>query len=278
MRSDQIAYAASLRDFFLKNESLTVLTGAGVSTGSGIPDYRDRDGNWKHRRPVQFADFVGSERTRRRYWARSFAGWWRISSARPNPAHTALAHLEAAGKVGCLITQNVDSLHRRAGSRNIIDLHGVLSRVRCMGCNRTEARSAWQERLASVNVDWNADVLELKPDGDAALGIDAHDAFAVPGCVDCGSVVKPDVVFFGEGVPKDRVSAANTAVDYSDALLVVGSSLMVYSGYRFARRASELGKPIAILNQGRTRADELADLRIDEDCRSVLTTIATACE
>lgn len=278
MRSDMIADSTDLRNFFDKNQVLTVLTGAGVSTGSGIPDYRDRDGNWKHSRPVQFADFVGSERTRKRYWARSFAGWRRMSEAMPNPAHTALASLEAAGKVACVITQNVDGLHRRAGSRNVIDLHGVLSRVRCMNCKRSEARDAWQQRLATANVDWKAAVLEQKPDGDVALDDDAHESFSVPGCDDCGKVVKPDVVFFGEGVPKKRVSAASAAVDGSDALLVVGSSLMVFSGYRFARRASELGKPIAILNQGRTRADALASLRIDEDCRSVLAAVAASCE
>ena len=248
-----------------------------MSTGSGIPDYRDRDGNWKHSKPVQYGDFVGSEQIRARYWARSFAGWERMSTARPNPAHTALASLEASGKVGCLITQNVDGLHRRAGSRNVIDLHGVLSRVRCMSCDEFEARDAWQRRLASANRKWNADILALKPDGDAQLANTAQKAFSVPGCFRCSGVMKPDVVFFGENVPQPRVIAAIEAVERSDALLVVGSSLMVFSGFRFARRAAELGKPIAILNQGKTRADGLADIKIDEDCQSVLTNIAASC-
>ena len=259
-----------LTHFFKKNKSLTVLSGAGISTASGIPDYRDRDGNWKHARPVQFTDFVSSESTRRRYWARSFAGWRRMSNARPNGAHAALANLEAAGKVETLITQNVDGLHRAAGSRNVIDLHGVLSRVLCMACNSVESRVSWQQKLDKANPAWRAEIASVKPDGDTELNAVAYDDFDVPACETCGGIVKPDVVFFGENVPRSRVATALEAVEKSDALLIVGSSLMVFSGFRFARRAADLGKPIAIINQGKTRADDLATLKIDADCQSVL--------
>ena len=262
--------ARELAQFIDRAGRVAVVSGAGVSTASGIPDYRDRNGDWKHARPVQFGDFMGSEQTRKRYWARSFAGWPRISGAEPNAAHIALARLELAGTVETLITQNVDGLHRRAGSRRVIDLHGKLQRIRCTSCGHSKLRSEWQTTLAGANPRWNADTEFFAPDGDASLkNADSND-FVVPGCGACGGVVKPDVVFFGENVPKKRVASALDAVDRARALLVVGSSLMVFSGYRFARRAAETGKPIAILNRGRTRADDLASLRIDADCGSVL--------
>jgi NAD-dependent SIR2 family protein deacetylase len=267
----------SLREFFERNDSVTVVSGAGVSTASGIPDYRDRNGNWKNAQPVQYSDFIASEHTRKRYWARSFAGWQRMSTARPNVAHTALADLEAAGRIGCLITQNVDGLHSAAGSRNVIDLHGVLSRVRCLACRETQRRETWQDALRTLNPDWRAAVSALRPDGDAELDKEACMEFRIPGCRYCGGTMKPDVVFFGENVPRRRVAEAVGAVDASDALLVVGSSLMVFSGYRFARRAAELDKPIAIVNRGKTRADDLAQLKIDDDCRDVLARAAAAC-
>ena len=259
-----------LKVFFDQNRSFTTLSGAGISTGSGIPDYRDRDGNWKHARPVQYADFVSGESTRRRYWARSFVGWQRVSNARPNDAHAALASLEAVGKADSLITQNVDSLHRAAGSRNVIDLHGVLSRVRCMACDGIEDRGSWQRKLERSNPGWRANVASIKPDGDAELDSAEYDEFDVPACLNCSGIIKPDVVFFGENVPKSRLAAALLAVETSDALLIVGSSLTVFSGYRLARRAAELDKPIAIINQGKTRADDLATIKIDADCQGVL--------
>jgi NAD-dependent SIR2 family protein deacetylase len=262
--------ARELARFIARAGTVAVVTGAGVSTASGIPDYRDRNGDWKHARPVQYADFVSRPEVRQRYWARSFAGWRRIANALPNLAHEALAALEAAGRVDTLITQNVDGLHHRAGSRRVIDLHGRLQTVVCMGCGRCAGREEWQEQLAAANPSWHRDTDYFAPDGDARLKDEDVGNFVTPACASCGGFVKPDVVFFGENVPRDRVASAFDALDRAKGLLVVGSSLMVYSGYRFARRAAETGKPIAIVNRGRTRADGVATLKIDADCGDVL--------
>jgi NAD-dependent SIR2 family protein deacetylase len=256
---------------FLRNQSrITVLTGAGCSTASGIPEYRDDDGNWKHRKPMQFADFVGSEKNRQRYWAQSFAGWKRISSARPNAAHQAITSLERSGLVSCVITQNVDNLHRTSGCRNVIDLHGVLDRVECLDCGKTDSRQTYQSKLRDLNPDWEAKITGISPDGDARLSIDDFRSFQIPACAYCAGTVKPNVVFFGESVPAARVARARKSLSQSDALLVIGSSLMVFSGYRFARIASEAGKPIAIVNRGTTRADHLATHKLTTDCSGLL--------
>jgi NAD-dependent SIR2 family protein deacetylase len=247
-----------------------VLTGAGCSTDSGIPEYRDDDGNWKHRQPMQFAEFVNDESKRRRYWAQSFSGWQRIAGAKPNAAHRAIAQLEQAGYVSCVITQNVDNLHRQAGSRNVIDLHGVLQHTRCLDCGEQGSRADYQSRLQESNPHWRAATASIAPDGDARLSVDDFGAFDVPGCARCGGVVKPDVVFFGEAVPESRASNAKRFLEQSDALLVVGSSLMVFSGYRFARLADEAGKEIAIVNRGTTRADALATHKITANCAELL--------
>jgi NAD-dependent SIR2 family protein deacetylase len=262
--------ARELARFIARAGHVAVVTGAGVSTASGIPDYRDRNGDWKHARPVQYADFMSRPEVRQRYWARSFAGWGRIANAKPNLAHTALATLEAAGRVNTLITQNVDGLHRQAGSRRVIDLHGRLQTVLCMGCGKRVDRELWQEQLAAANPSWRSDTDYFAPDGDAKLQDEDVSNFLAPDCESCGGLVKPDVVFFGENVPQDRVKSAFEALNHAKALLVVGSSLMVYSGYRFARRAAETGKPIAIVNRGRTRADDVATLKIDADCGDIL--------
>ena len=242
-RRPQASSLAALREFFAAHERITVLSGAGCSTQSGIPDYRDDAGNWKHRKPVQFAEFVCSADTRQRYWAQSFAGWSRLATAKPNSAHLALARLEQAKRIDCLVTQNVDNLHRMAGSRNVIDLHGVLQRIRCLECGATTLRREFQGRLARLNPGWKASVREIAPDGDARLATRDFRAFSVPGCESCGGTLKPDVVFFGEAVPADRVEKARDSVVRADALLIVGSSLMVFSGFRFARMAKSLGKP-----------------------------------
>lgn len=264
------AAAAQLAGFLRQAGRITIVTGAGVSTASGIPGYRDRDGNWQHAKPVQFADFVGREHTRKRYWARSFAGWQRMSGASPNAAHHALAGLEDGGFVDTLVTQNVDGLHHQAGSRNIVDLHGRIDAVICLDCQNRVSRRDWQRALLAANPDWEADIATVLPDGDAAISKPEYEDFTVPPCDTCAGVMKPDVVFFGESVPRERVRQARDAVDRSAALLVVGSSLTVFSGFRFARQALEKSKPIAILNQGRTRADDIAALKLDADCGHTL--------
>ena len=265
---------SALGTFIAKARSLTVLSGAGVSTASGIPDYRDRNGDWKHSQPIQFGDFMRSEASRRRYWSRSYVGWRRFSAAKPNAAHYALARLEEGGKIDTLITQNVDGLHTEAGSRAVIDLHGELGKVRCTDCGVVTGRAEFQAQLAAANPDWAAEALAYRADGDVELAEHDMPQFLVPDCQTCGGILKPDVVMFGEGVPKKRVESAMEAVDRADALLVVGSSLMVFSGFRFARRARETGKAIAIINRGRTRADALATLKVDEDCSMVLPRMA----
>ena len=262
--------ALELRDFLDRHPRVAVLTGAGISTMSGIPDYRDENGNWKHAKPMQFAEFKGALTGRQRYWARSFAGWQRMSSATPNAAHRALSSLEAAGRITQTITQNVDGLHSRAGSRHVIDLHGRLDRVVCIDCGWGQARREWQTELERRNPTWNRAVRAVRPDGDAILADDDSSGFHVPDCPACGGIVKPDVVFFGENVPVERVRRSFVAIDEADALLVIGSSLMVYSGLRFPRYAGQTGKPVAILNRGRTRADELASLRLEADCVATL--------
>jgi len=264
----------SLNHFLQQADSLVVLSGAGISTASGIPDYRDRNGEWKHAKPIQYAEFKQSAATRRRYWSRSFIGWQRFSGAQPNEAHRSLAALEAAGKVDVVVTQNVDRLHSDAGSSNVIDLHGNLRQVRCIDCDTTELRSSFQVRLRQANPDWHAEVVQYQADGDAELGECTGADFTAPECEACGGVIKPDVVMFGENVPRERVDHSFAAIDRADALLVVGTSLMVYSGFRFARHASEQDKPIAIVNQGRTRADDIATLKVDADCVSALSAAA----
>jgi NAD-dependent SIR2 family protein deacetylase len=262
--------AGELRAFLAAHARIAVLTGAGCSTRSGIPDYRDENGAWRYRQPMTFAEFTGSPAARRRYWAQSFAGWRRIDGAAPNAAHAALARLEAQGRAAGIITQNVDDLHRRAGSRRVIDLHGVLRRVRCLGCGALSPRAAFQARLAAANPGWHATVSAFAPDGDARLEDALIDAFCVPDCEACGGMLKPDVVFFGESVPAARVTAATALVRSADALLVVGSSLMVLSGFRFARAAYEAGIALALLNRGVTRADALATHRFEGDCTALL--------
>lgn len=261
--------ADRLRDWLQPFDRIFVLTGAGCSTASGIPDYRDADGQWKRTPPVTYQAFTGDPLTNARYWARSFVGWPRMARSQPNAAHRTLAAWQG-GRLSQLLTQNVDGLHERAGSRDVIDLHGRIDQVVCLHCRAVSARKDLQERLHDANPDWHGLEAATAPDGDADLeGLD-FDRFRVPSCVACGGMLKPDVVFFGENVPRDRYERALRALDAADALLVVGSSLMVYSGFRFARIAHEAGKPIALLNRGQTRADTLAGLKLDADCVAVL--------
>jgi NAD-dependent SIR2 family protein deacetylase len=262
---------------------LVVLTGAGCSTESGIPDYRSPGGAWTRHKPILYSAFVRSAEVRRFYWARSYRGWPRFDAARPNRAHRALASLEGRGKVHQLITQNVDDLHQEAGSRAVVQLHGRNRVVVCLQCGAESPREEMQRRLADGNRDWlekaewrylHADDADFAPDGDSEIARDAVGGFRVPECVRCGGVLKPNVVFFGESVPKEKVDHAMRRVEEADALLVVGSSLTVWSGYRFAKRAAERAIPIAIVNIGPTRADDLASLKIEAKCGDVLSVAA----
>lgn len=259
----------SLRHFLHTHHRIFVLTGAGVSTGSGIPDYRDEHGAWKRRPPVMILPFRQKPDIYRRYWARAFAGWPRFAAAQPGPAHHALAVLERSGHVSQLVTQNVDGLHQRAGSRSVIDLHGRLDVVVCLSCGVRETRSHWQAVMTTQNGGWSP-AMAPAPDGDADIADAAVASFVPPSCDRCGGLVKPDVVFFGENVPPATYQAARDALAEADALLAVGTSLMVYSGFRFVTQAREAGLPIAILNRGRTRADELADLKVEGEVASTL--------
>ncbi|MGJ5082846.1 NAD-dependent protein deacetylase [Bradyrhizobium sp. HKCCYLS3013] len=261
---------AALKSFLDSHRRIVVLTGAGCSTNSGIPDYRDNDGQWKRTPPVTNQAFVGSDETRRRYWARSMVGWRRFGRAQPNGAHHALARLEAQGRCALLVTQNVDRLHQAAGTSNVIDLHGRLDRVRCMGCGAMLSRADFQDELAGANPHWLAHDAADAPDGDADLvGVDFA-TFTVPACRACGGILKPDVVFFGETVPREVVATAREHVEQAEAMLVVGTSLMVYSGFRFVRAAADRNIPIAAVNLGRTRADDLLSLKVEAPCDEAL--------
>jgi NAD-dependent SIR2 family protein deacetylase len=248
---------------------VVALTGAGVSTDSGIPAYRDEEGRWKQSAPMQFRDFVGSELSRQRYWARSMVGWPRMADAAPNDAHRALATLERRGLLRLLITQNVDGLHSAAGSENVVDLHGRLDRVVCLGCKNVTPRAELQTQLMADNPEFLGQRFVARADGDVELAVD-YERFRLTACAVCGGVLKPDVVFFGENVPAPRVERAMAALDGARTLLITGSSLMVFSGFRFARTAARLGVPIAVVNQGRTRADDLAALRVPGNVGDVL--------
>ncbi|MDI5933490.1 NAD-dependent protein deacetylase [Halomonas sp. M4R5S39] len=267
---------AALAAFVVRHPRLAVLTGAGISTASGIPDYRDERGDWKRSPPMQHQRFMTSHAARQRYWARALVGFRALSEARPNEAHRALARLEAMGLVEGVITQNVDGLHQSAGSRRVIDLHGRADLVRCMSCGARRMRHVLHDELARCNPRWATTGASVGPDGDADLERD-FSGFRVPSCERCGvGIWKPDVVFFGDSVPQATVAAAQALLDASEALLVVGSSLMVYSGFRFARAAARAGKPVACLNLGRTRADDLYALKVEVPADEGLSALVAA--
>ena len=259
-----------LADFVDRHRRLFILTGAGCSTGSGIPDYRDTDGNWKRAQPMTLQAFVGSHAARQRYWSRSMIGWRWFGQVQPNGAHRALARLEAMDRCEVILTQNVDRLHQAAGSTRVIDLHGRLDQVGCLACERRTSRGAFQDELGRLNPQWADLEAPDAPDGDADLGTTDLATFVVPPCGTCGGVLKPDVVFFGETVPAERREAALRHLAAAEAMLIVGSSLMVYSGFRFVQAAASAGKPIAAVNIGRTRADTLLSFKAEEPCEAAL--------
>jgi NAD-dependent SIR2 family protein deacetylase len=254
---------------------VVVLSGAGLSTESGIPDYRGPTGRTRAASPMTFTEFVGSDAARRRYWARSHLGWRHIAAAAANRGHLAVADLERDGLLAGTITQNVDGLHQAAGSRRVVDLHGRLDRVICRGCGAVSPRGQLDARLREANLDWSPHLDAITPDGDAVVDAGAVEQFRVVDCDLCGGVLKPDVVFFGENVPPPRVAECYALVEQASSMLVLGSSLTVMSGYRFVRHAAKHAVPVAIVNQGATRGDPLADLTIDAPLGAVLETLVS---
>jgi NAD-dependent SIR2 family protein deacetylase len=254
---------------------VVVLSGAGLSTDSGIPDYRGATGSLRRHTPMTYQTFTRDPRGRHRYWARSFVGWRQIRTARPNAGHLAVGELQAAGLLGGVITQNVDGLHQAGGARDVVELHGGLDRTVCLTCGDVASRAALDERLHEANPHFGARTDEINPDGDAELPDEVLDGFVMVGCVVCGvGPLKPDVVFFGETVPRDRVERCFDLVEDARALLVLGSSLTVMSGYRFVLRAAKLGIPVAIVNVGPTRGDAKAHVRVDAPLGDVLPGLA----
>jgi NAD-dependent deacetylase sirtuin 4 len=269
---DDIARLADLA----RGRRIVALTGAGCSTESGIPDYRGPGA--RPRTPMQHREFVEHEHARRRYWARSTLGWPRMATAKPNAAHDAIATLETSGQLTGVITQNVDGLHHAAGSRAVIELHGSLARVKCLGCDAITSRRLLQRRLLVANPSFATFAISARiaPDGDFELPEELVDGFEVPRCADCGGVLMPDVVFFGGSVPKPTLDQAWALLERAELLIVIGSSLAVFSGYRFVRRAAEGGVPIAIVNRGPTRGDAHAQLRLDARAGDALPRLALA--
>lgn len=269
---------APLQDFLARHQRLLVITGAGCSAPSGIATYRDAAGDWQRSQPIQHQDFVSSETARQRYWARSMRGWPMFATARANAAHQTLARLEQTDRIACVVTQNVDGLHQQAGQRRLIELHGSLSRVVCLSCGDLQPRDDIQDWLDDCNPQLREAPGRPAPDGDADLGgAESDPSVRIPDCDSCGGILKPDVVFYGDSVPRTRVDAAFAALDQADALLVVGSSLMVFSSYRFCRRAWQQGIPMAAINIGKTRADAWFEVKAEEDCAVVLPGLFPTC-
>jgi NAD-dependent SIR2 family protein deacetylase len=257
---------------------VVVLSGAGLSTESGIPDYRGPGGAYsRNHTPITYQLFRDDPLGRHRYWARSYIGWPMMRDMQPNAGHLAVAALESAGLVSGVITQNVDSLHHKAGSSAVIDLHGRLDTVMCMACGLRGSRDALHARIASVNAGWEGAATRINPDGDVDLPESSVEAFTMVDCASCGGALKPDVVYFGESVPPIRVRDSYAMVDSGSSLLVLGSSLHVYSGRRFVTHAHKLGLPIIIVNQGETKADVLADVRLDASLGSTLSRLSEIC-
>ncbi|MBK3641575.1 NAD-dependent protein deacetylase [Streptomyces sp. MBT33] len=251
-----------------------VLSGAGISTESGIPDYRGEGGSLSRHTPMLYQDFTGSAQARRRYWARSHLGWRAFGRARPNAGHRAVAAFGRHGLLSGTITQNVDGLHQAAGSDGVVELHGSLDRVVCLGCGALSRRRELARRLEEANPDFAPVAAGINPDGDADLGDDQVGDFRVVPCADCGGILKPDVVFFGEAVSPRRVEHCRELVHAAESVLVLGSSLTVMSGLRFVRQAAQSGKRVLIINRDATRGDRHAAARVDLPLGAALTTVA----
>jgi NAD-dependent SIR2 family protein deacetylase len=258
--------------------NVLVLSGAGLSTESGIPDYRGPTGLARRATPMTYQAFTGSAAARRRYWARSHLGWRHIAQAVPNDGHHAVAEFGRRGRLAVIITQNVDGLHQAAGASEVIELHGSLHRVICLSCGQRTARADLHRRLAAANPSWEEAAAPVNPDGDAVLADDATESFAIADCVACQGVLKPDVVFFGENVPRSRVQACYAMVEQASSMVVLGSSLTVMSGFRYVRHAAKLGLPVMIVNQGPTRGDPYATATLDAPLGQVLTALVTGLE
>ena len=256
---------------------VVVLSGAGLSTESGIPDYRGPSGSLRRRLPMTYEEFTGTPQARQKYWARSYLGWRTITKSSPNAGHRVVAALQRHGLVDGIITQNVDGLHQAGGARDVIELHGTLDHVVCLACQARFTRLAHDDRLRAANPDFGAEVSRVNPDGDADLADDVVAGFRLVGCTTCGSdLLKPDVVFFGENVPRERVDRCYALVDDARTLLVLGSSLTVMSGLRFVRHAAKRGTAVAIVNQGHTRGDDRATVRLDAPLGRTLTALCAA--
>ncbi len=264
-----------LAQFLSDSERLLVISGAGISTASGIGDYRDERGEWKRPQPVQHQDFMGQLSWRRRYWARSMIGFPEFMRAEPNAAHRVLARWEDQGRLAGVITQNVDRLHQRAGQEAVLDLHGRLDQVVCMSCGEVSSRAALQAWLERQNPELGGVAFNVAPDGDADLARSDFTDICVPDCQTCGGVLKPNVVFYGDSVPRDIVDQAYAWVEAADAVLVLGSSLMVFSSFRFVRHAHQRGIPIAAINRGKMRGEELLDCKLAEDVGTALSALET---
>lgn len=267
-----------LKEFIVDHNNTCILTGAGISTESGIPDYRSEGVGLYARsshRPVLYRDFCKSDAIRRRYWARNYVGWPRFSSLKPNNTHKILKKLEDAKKVRCIVTQNVDNLHAKAGSRRVIELHGTAFKVMCLNCDQRICRYYLQDIFNKLNPHMSAICQMIRPDGDVDLLQEQVEEFVVPACEYCGGILKPDIIFFGDNVPCQVVESVKYNVEHSDSLLVLGSTLTTYSAYRIILQANNAGKPIAILNIGKTRADNLADIKVEGRCGDVLVRICT---
>ena len=265
-----------LKGFINSHSNMCILTGAGVSTESGIPDYRSEGVGLyarSNRRPVLYKDFCNSAEIRRRYWARNYIGWPRFSSVKANSVHEILKKLEDHNKIRCIVTQNVDNLHTKAGSKKVIELHGTAFKVMCLSCNERICRYQLQEILDRMNPNMTGTSEMIRPDGDVDILQEQVERFKIPSCENCGGVLKPDMIFFGDNVPRQIVESVRYNVEQSDSLLILGTTLTTFSGYRIALQASHAKKPIAIVNIGKTRADYLAEIKVEGRCGDILSRI-----